>query len=164
MPFPLPPLSRDAFAAELAKHSPEPLSTRAVDALHAHYQELSLWNQRLSLIGPGTAGVLVERGRGGAQRGWVCVGAGQLAAAPAVRFEQEGRTATFVTLLVPRPDGAGEVATAVLRGRPFVDEASVSVTVRGIGDELLIPAEGPVTIRTGLPVGDAPGPPGGERP
>jgi uncharacterized heparinase superfamily protein len=115
-------------------------------------------------LGPGTAGVLVERGRGGAQRGWVCVGAGQLAAAPAVRFEQEGRTATFVTLLVPRPDGAGEVATAVLRGRPFVDEARVSVTVRGIGDELLIPAEGPVTIRTGLPVGDPPGPPGGERP
>ncbi len=56
MPFPLPFLSLDAFAAELAKHSPEPLSARTVDALHAHYQELSLWNRRLSLIGPGTAG------------------------------------------------------------------------------------------------------------
>jgi 16S rRNA (guanine527-N7)-methyltransferase len=61
MPFPLPPLSRDAFAAELGKHSPELLSGRAVEALHAHYQELSLWNRRLSLIGPGTAGEIVAR-------------------------------------------------------------------------------------------------------
>lgn len=61
MPFPLPPLSRDAFAAELAKHSPEHLSARAIDALYAHYQELSLWNRRLSLIGPGTAGEIVAR-------------------------------------------------------------------------------------------------------
>jgi 16S rRNA (guanine527-N7)-methyltransferase len=29
--------------------------------MYAHYQELSLWNQRLSLIGPGTAGEIVER-------------------------------------------------------------------------------------------------------
>jgi len=61
MPFSLPPLSRDDFAAELAKHSPEPLSARTVDALFAHYQELSLWNRRLSLIGPGTAGEIVAR-------------------------------------------------------------------------------------------------------
>jgi 16S rRNA (guanine(527)-N(7))-methyltransferase RsmG len=61
MPFPLPPLSLDALAAELRKHSPEPLSGRTVEALHAHYQELSLWNRRLSLIGPGTAGEIVAR-------------------------------------------------------------------------------------------------------
>lgn len=61
MPFPLPPLSLESFAAELAKHSPEPLSPRTAEALYAHYQELSLWNQRLSLVGPGTAGEIVER-------------------------------------------------------------------------------------------------------
>jgi 16S rRNA (guanine527-N7)-methyltransferase len=61
MPFPLPSLSREAFAAELAKHSPDPLSDRTVDALYAHYQELSLWNRRLSLIGPGTMGEIVAR-------------------------------------------------------------------------------------------------------
>lgn len=61
MPFPLPPLSRDVFAAELAKHSPEPLSEQTIEALHAHYQELSLWNQHLSLVGPGTAGEIVAR-------------------------------------------------------------------------------------------------------
>lgn len=61
MPFSLPPLSRDEFAAELARHSPEPLSSRTVEALHAHYQELSLWNQRLSLVGPGTAREIVAR-------------------------------------------------------------------------------------------------------
>lgn len=53
MPFPLPSISQEAFASELAKYSPEPLSERTVAALHAHYQELSLWNRRLSLVGPG---------------------------------------------------------------------------------------------------------------
>lgn len=54
-------MTRDAFAAELAKHSPEPLPERTVDALLAHYREMSLWNQRVSLIGPGTAGEIVAR-------------------------------------------------------------------------------------------------------
>lgn len=61
MPFPLPPLSLETFAAELRKHSHEPLSDQTVEALFAHYQELSLWNRRLSLIGPGTAGEIVAR-------------------------------------------------------------------------------------------------------
>ena len=60
MPFALPSLSQEVFATELAKHSPEPLSPRTTEALHAHYQELSLWNQRLSLVGPGTAGTPEE--------------------------------------------------------------------------------------------------------
>src|SRR5436305_9882176 len=61
MPFALPPITRDDFAAAVRAGSPEPLDARAVDALYAHYQELSLWNQRLSLIGPGTAGEIVAR-------------------------------------------------------------------------------------------------------
>lgn len=61
MPFALPPLSRDALAEGLAGLSPEPLSDRTLDALHAHYQELSVWNQRLSLIGPGTIDEILER-------------------------------------------------------------------------------------------------------
>lgn len=61
MPFPLPSISRDTFAVELAVHSLEPLSERTIDALFAHYQELSLWNRRMSLVGPGTAGEIVAR-------------------------------------------------------------------------------------------------------
>lgn len=61
MPFALPPLSRDALARGLAELSPEPLDDRALDALHAHYQELSVWNRRLSLIGPGTLNEVLER-------------------------------------------------------------------------------------------------------
>jgi 16S rRNA (guanine(527)-N(7))-methyltransferase RsmG len=61
MPFALPEISRTHFAEALAACSPEPLSGRSVDALYAHYQELSRWNRRLSLIGPGTAGEIVER-------------------------------------------------------------------------------------------------------
>ncbi|MFL6198449.1 MAG: 16S rRNA (guanine(527)-N(7))-methyltransferase RsmG [Thermoanaerobaculia bacterium] len=61
MPFALPPLSRDALAKGLAKLSPEPLDDRALDALHAHYQELSIWNRRISLIGPGTLSEVLER-------------------------------------------------------------------------------------------------------
>lgn len=61
MPFALPPISRDALAQGLAPLSPEPLDGRALDALLAHYQELSVWNQRLSLIGPGTLSEVLER-------------------------------------------------------------------------------------------------------
>lgn len=61
MPFSLPGLSRNDFAREVAAGSPEPLGERAIEALYAHYQELSVWNQRLSLIGPGTFGEIVER-------------------------------------------------------------------------------------------------------
>src|SRR5215208_6790367 len=61
MPFALPPLNRDQLAESLARISPEPLSDRTVDVLLAHYRELSSWNQRLSLIGPGTLGEILER-------------------------------------------------------------------------------------------------------
>lgn len=57
MPFSLPPLDRD----KLLPLSPEPLDDRALDALLAHYRELSAWNRRLSLIGPGTLGEVLER-------------------------------------------------------------------------------------------------------
>jgi 16S rRNA (guanine527-N7)-methyltransferase len=61
MPFALPPLDRDHFAEGLARLSPEPLEDRTVDALLAHYRELSVWNRRLSLVGPGTLGEILER-------------------------------------------------------------------------------------------------------
>lgn len=61
MSFALPPISRKNLAKGLAALSPEPLDGRAVDALHAHYQELSVWNRRLSLIGPGTLDEVLER-------------------------------------------------------------------------------------------------------
>jgi 16S rRNA (guanine(527)-N(7))-methyltransferase RsmG len=61
MAFDLPPLSRSDFAAGIARLSPEPLSGRAVDALFAHYEELARWNRRTNLIGPGTAGEILER-------------------------------------------------------------------------------------------------------
>lgn len=61
MPFVLPSLSRDDLARGLADLSPEPLDDHALNALHAHYQELSVWNRRLSLIGPGTLNEVLER-------------------------------------------------------------------------------------------------------
>lgn len=61
MPFALPAISRKAFASTLRRLSPAPLDDRAIDALHAHYEELGRWNQRLSLIGPGTAEEILSR-------------------------------------------------------------------------------------------------------
>lgn len=61
MPFALPPISRKNLAKGLAAFSPEPLGSQALDALHAHYQELSVWNRRISLIGPGTMSEVLER-------------------------------------------------------------------------------------------------------
>lgn len=61
MPFPLPVITLAEFSAALQSCSPEPLGGGAIQALYLHYQELSRWNQRLSLIGPGTAGEIVAR-------------------------------------------------------------------------------------------------------
>jgi 16S rRNA (guanine527-N7)-methyltransferase len=61
MPFALPPIDRGQLAEGLARLSPEPLDDWTVDALLVHYRELSVWNQRLSLIGPGTLGEILER-------------------------------------------------------------------------------------------------------
>lgn len=61
MAFALPGISRADLADALRRLSPEPLDERAIDALHAHYRELALWNRRMSLIGPGTAGEILAR-------------------------------------------------------------------------------------------------------
>jgi len=61
MAFELPEISRDRFADEIRRLSPEPLGDRAVDALFAHYRELALWNRRTNLIGRGTAGEILAR-------------------------------------------------------------------------------------------------------
>jgi 16S rRNA (guanine527-N7)-methyltransferase len=61
MAFSLPEISRADFADALRRLSPEPLDERAIDALQAHYRELALWSQRMSLIGPGTAGEILAR-------------------------------------------------------------------------------------------------------
>ncbi|MFP5285153.1 MAG: 16S rRNA (guanine(527)-N(7))-methyltransferase RsmG [Thermoanaerobaculia bacterium] len=61
MPFALPEISREAFATALRRLSPAPLDDQAVEALYAHYEELGRWNQRLSLIGPGTAEEILSR-------------------------------------------------------------------------------------------------------
>lgn len=61
MHFALPEISKERFASTLAKLSPEPLRDEAVEALYAHYGELSRWNRRLALIGPGTAEEVLGR-------------------------------------------------------------------------------------------------------
>jgi 16S rRNA (guanine527-N7)-methyltransferase len=61
MAFPLPSLSSAQLTSELSPLSPEPLSESAIAALYAYYQELARWNEKLNLIGPGTAGEILAR-------------------------------------------------------------------------------------------------------
>jgi 16S rRNA (guanine527-N7)-methyltransferase len=61
MAFRLPAISSTAFAAGIAAASPEILPAPALAALYAHYLELRRWNERLSLIGPGTADEILVR-------------------------------------------------------------------------------------------------------
>jgi 16S rRNA (guanine(527)-N(7))-methyltransferase RsmG len=60
MAFDLPEIPAE-FAARIASLSPAPLPEPAIAALHAHYEELRRWNRRTNLIGPGTAGDILER-------------------------------------------------------------------------------------------------------
>ena len=57
----LPSLSEEQFARTLGGLSPEPLPARALAALYQHYLELARWNERLALIGPGTAAEALAR-------------------------------------------------------------------------------------------------------
>ncbi len=50
----LPELSLAAFRQRLDVATGRPLASPRTEALFLHYQELRVWNQRLSLIGPGT--------------------------------------------------------------------------------------------------------------
>lgn len=111
MPFALPPLSLEDFAAGVRNLSPEPLSDRSVEALYAHYQELSLWNQRLSLIGPGTADEILERHYGEA-----------LAALPLV--SREARVAVDVG------SGAGFPGIVLAAARPGLEMTLVEARER----------------------------------
>lgn len=61
MAFRLPSISRAKFGSEMTRLSPAPLAAAAVDALFAFYEELARWNQKVNLIGPGTAGEILER-------------------------------------------------------------------------------------------------------
>jgi 16S rRNA (guanine527-N7)-methyltransferase len=54
-------MAKEEFEAGLATRSPEALSPAAISALYAHYLELVRWNERLGLIGPGTAGEVLDR-------------------------------------------------------------------------------------------------------
>jgi 16S rRNA (guanine527-N7)-methyltransferase len=57
----LPNLDRSAFRDRVQRLSPQPLTADALDALFVHYEELRRWVPRLALIGPGTAGEVLER-------------------------------------------------------------------------------------------------------
>jgi 16S rRNA (guanine527-N7)-methyltransferase len=57
----LPAISRADFELGIAAVSPEPLTAEAMAALYTHYLELARWNERLGLIGSGTAGEVLVR-------------------------------------------------------------------------------------------------------
>ncbi|MFN7960072.1 MAG: RsmG family class I SAM-dependent methyltransferase [Thermoanaerobaculia bacterium] len=57
----LPELDASSFSERLRLPGGEPLHQDVAARLHAHYQELRRWNARLSLVGPGTAGEILER-------------------------------------------------------------------------------------------------------
>ena len=61
MAFALPDIPFPSFADRIASLSPEPLEEGAAAALYAHYAELRRWNRRTNLLGPGTAGEILER-------------------------------------------------------------------------------------------------------
>lgn len=57
----LPEISSAEFATGIAARAPEAVSEAATAALYAHYLELRRWNERLALVGPGTASDVLGR-------------------------------------------------------------------------------------------------------
>ena len=54
------PVESAEFAERLQRVAPEPLSAAAVAALYGHYRLLLRWNERVSLVGPGTLADAIE--------------------------------------------------------------------------------------------------------
>ena len=53
-------LTTDQFARSIRACSPEPLDSQTVAALDIHYRSLLRWNERTSLVGPGTIDQAVD--------------------------------------------------------------------------------------------------------
>lgn len=137
MPFALPALSREDFASGVRPLSSEPLDDQAVDALFAHYRELGVWNQRLSLIGPGTADEILARHYGEA-----------LAALPLVPLEARvavdvGSGAGFpgIVLAAARPGLEMTLVEARERKWSFLLAAArkASLPCRGLNARVVVP-------------------------
>ena len=69
----LPEIPQSEFFSRLDAAVVEPLSEGAAEKLWLHYRELRRWNPTLSLVGPGTAGEVVERHYGEALGGLALV-------------------------------------------------------------------------------------------
>lgn len=111
MPFALPLITRADFGGEILSHAPEPLPERVIDGLYSHYQELALWNRRLSLIGPGTAGEIIGRHYGES-----------LAALPLIRATAQAG--------LDLGSGAGFPGLVLAASRPGVDMTLVEARER----------------------------------
>ena len=57
----LPSIPAALFARRLRELAPEPLPDEVIASLRAHYEELRRWAPALALVGPGTAGEVLER-------------------------------------------------------------------------------------------------------
>ena len=80
MGTPLPFLREEPFVRRLRAVVPVPLEGVAEAALYVHYLELRRFNRTTSLVGPGTAGSVVERhyGESLAALPWVQTAGGRL--------------------------------------------------------------------------------------
>src|ERR1700686_4562734 len=107
----LPAISRADFERGIAAASPEPLTAAAMTALYAHYLELARWNERLGLIGPGTADEVLVRHYGEA-----------LAALPLIP-EATGRA-------IDLGSGAGFPGLVLAAARPLLAMTLVEVRER----------------------------------
>lgn len=95
----LPDISLVVFSERLRALSPEPLKAETLAVLYQHYRQLRLWNQRLSLIGPGTVDEVLSRHYGES-----------LAALPWITGND--------TVLVDVGSGAGFPGFVLAAGRP----------------------------------------------
>lgn len=57
----IPDLDPESFRSQISRVSPIGLDSATVARLYVHFSELRRWNQRLSLVGPGTALEVIER-------------------------------------------------------------------------------------------------------
>ena len=74
----------------------------------------------------------VLRGEGRPGQGWIQAGPGRTLPSAVLQYRRRERTVVFMTLLVPEPAGLSREPRWTITGRPFSDEAAVSIEVKGV--------------------------------
>jgi hypothetical protein len=90
---------------------------------------------------------LVHRGETAPYQGWVTPRELERVPNDVLEYRQTGNAVTMGVVVVPEPPGTAAAVIARVEGEPFLGDATISVELDGITDEILLTPAGAVSIK-----------------